>query len=108
MQVSSFFALHKLDAIAAGGDASPRKNPREDGALPAPAGLRHPIDWLLHATDAVDTISLGGEYHVHLAVDQRRGVAGRWSAIDDLPRLKLTLEVCCDKIPATHLEPKAS
>ena len=26
--------------------------PREDGALPAPARLRHPVHWFLYSTDA--------------------------------------------------------
>ena len=34
-------ALFELDGGAVGRDAAPLKYPREDGTLPAPAGLRH-------------------------------------------------------------------
>ena len=66
--------------------------PREDGALPAPPGLRHAVDRLLHATNTGESIAT--IFHVSLGT----------MAVHYLTRLKLALEISRHKIPATHAE----
>lgn len=85
----------------------PGQEPWKDGALPAPARLRHAIDRLLHAAKALDAVALRGWNHVHDTVGQRRGVTGGWRAIHDLTGEEIALEIRSDEVPAMHLQAQA-
>lgn len=67
--------------------------PREQAALPAPPRLRHPVDGLLYAVDAL------------LPVRADRAVAGRRAAIHRLTGLELSLQEGCDEIPSVQMKP---
>ena len=51
-------ALLELDASSVCAGAAPYDYPWEDGALPASAGLRHPVHWLFYTADAVHAVAL--------------------------------------------------